>query len=162
VTALECPREAEVVAAVRQRAWRAADDDLRCHAEACPACAEVAAVCGALADDRDALQCALDPGNHALPSAGQVWHRATMRARVEALESASRSLVWAYGLAGATVAGLIAALVPSAWRASTLLWRVAETSVALQSGLILIAASGACLALASVAIYVAIRGDRQL
>ena len=100
-----------MAAAVRQRAWRAADDDLRRHVEDCPACAEVAAVCEALADDRDALRSTLGSGNRSLPSAGQVWHRATLRARAEGLQSASRSLVWAYGIAGAAVVGLTAAFV---------------------------------------------------
>ncbi len=115
VTAHECPREAEVAAAVRQRAWRTEDEDVRRHVEHCAVCAEVATVCEALAEERDALRRAPGRDNPALPSAGQVWHRATLRARAEGLQSASRSLVWAYGIAGAAVAGLTAALVGAFW-----------------------------------------------
>jgi hypothetical protein len=138
----------------------------------------VAAVCEALADDRDALRNALAPGHHSLPSAGQVWYRATLRARAEALESASRSLVWAYGIAGAAVAGLTAALVGATWPVVIGAWRrmawmaparpiVGDevggwVSAALQSGLPFVVAVGVCLALATLAVYLAIRGDQKL
>ena len=178
MTAHECPREADVAAAVRQRAWRAADDDLGRHVEECPACAEVAAVCEALADDRDALRSALGPGNRSLPSAGQVWHRATLRARAEGLQSASRSLVWAYGIAGAAVVGLTAALVGATWpmvidALRRMAWKAPArpivgdevggwVSAALQSGLPFVVALGVCLAVATVAVYLAVRGDQKL
>ena len=153
MTPHECPREADVAAAIRQRGWRVEDDDLVQHAVSCAACAEVVAVCEALAGD----------AGHAVPSAGQVWHRATLRARAEAVNAASRSLVWAYGLAGAAVAGLSAAFVASMWPAVLpLLRRLVETGAVLQTGLPLIVAIGGCLAVASVAVYVAIRGDQKL
>ena len=75
MTPRACPREAEVAAAIRDRAWRVEDEDVRRHAEECLACAEVVAVC-------EALRNTLAPADRMLPSAGQVWHRATLaRAR---------------------------------------------------------------------------------
>ena len=178
MTAHECPREAEVAAAVRQRAWRAEDDDVRRHVELCVVCAEVAAVCEALAGERDALWRVPGPDSPTLPSAGQVWHRATLRARAEGLQTASRSLVWAYGLAGAAVAGLTAAFAGALWpMALSSLRRMAWTAeapplvagdfsgwvnVALRAGLPFVAAVGVCLALATVAVYLAVRGDQKL
>jgi hypothetical protein len=177
VTPHECPREADVAAAIRLRVWRADDDDLRAHVEQCVACAEVAAVCEALSDDRDALRGGFGPGNGSLPSAGQVWHRATLRARAEGLQSASRSLVWAYGIAGAAVVGLIAAFIGAFWPMVTstlrlMAWTapapvVADgvsgwLSVARQHGVLLAVAVGVCLALAPLAVYFAIRDDQKL
>ena len=178
MTVHECPRELEVAAAVRQRAWRADDHEVRRHVEQCQVCAEVVAVCEALADDRDALRSAFGSGKRSLPSAGQVWHRATLRARAEGLQSASRSLVWAYGIAGAAVVGLTAAFV-SAWWPMVIgaLRRMAWTAparpiigeevggwvnVALQNGVPFVVALGVCLALTTVAVYLAIRGDQKL
>ena len=177
MTACQCSREAEVAAAVRQRAWRSADDELGRHVEQCVACAEVAAVCEALAGDRDALRGAFGPGNGSLPSAGQVWHRATLRARAEGLQSVSRSLVWAYGIAGAAVVGLSAAFVGAFWPIVTstlrrMAWKAPApvlddsvaswVSTALQNGVPFVVAVGVCLALAPLAVYFAIRDDQKL
>jgi hypothetical protein len=162
MTPQECPHEEGVAAAIRQRGWRV-DDELLRHAADCAVCAEVVAVCEALAGDFEAGHRVSGHTGHALPSAGQVWHRATLRARADAVDAASRSLVWAYGLAGAAVAGLTAASVASMWPAVLpLLRRLAETAAARQTGLPIIVAIGACLAVASVAVYVAIRGDQKL
>ena len=163
MTLHECPHEAEVAAAIRQRGWRVEDDELLQHAVHCAACAEVAAVCQALAEDREAAYQLSGSSGAALPSAGQVWHRATLRARAEAANAASRSLVWACGLAGAAVAGLTAAFVASMWPVVLpVLRRLVETGAVLQTGLPLVIAIGGCLAVASVAVYVAIRGDQKL
>lgn len=172
MTAQMCPREAEVTAAVRQRAWRAADDAVRGHAAGCTACAEAIAVCEALALEDEALRAEV-AAHRALPSAGQVWHRATLRARAEGLEAAARPLVWGYGLAGAAVVGLTGAfvgpLVPSMLAAlQRLVPRPAGAEQVagwlesvLRAGLPFAAAAGACLALATVALYVAIRDDQK-
>lgn len=162
---------------MRQRAWRAADDDLSRHVATCSACAEVAAVCEALADDLDGLRSALVPGSHPLPSAAQAWHRATLRARAEGLQSVSRSLVWAYGIAGAAVAGLTAALAGESWPmvASAfrqMAWRapapvVADgfggwANAALLNAVPFALAVGVCLALAPLVVYLAVRDDQKL
>ena len=159
----ECPREAEVAAAIRRRGWRVEDEELLQHAANCVTCAEVVIVCEALAAEREAAHHLSGHNGAALPSAGQVWHRATLRARAEAVNAASRSLVWAYGLAGAAVAGLCAAFVASIWPAVfPVLRRLVATGAVSQTGLPIIAAIGGCLAVVSVAVYVAIRGDQKL
>ncbi len=166
-----CPREAEVTAAVRDRAWRVEDEEVRRHTQECTACAEVLAVC-------EALQSTLGPVDKRLPSAGQVWHRATLRARADAVQSASRPLVWAYGVAGAAVVGIALAVAGRWWSAlMTEVRRMEWTSPAptgvptdlggwvlavLQGGLPLVVAAGVCLALAPVAVYLAIRDDQKL
>jgi hypothetical protein len=165
MTSHECPRECEVAAALRQRGWRALDEEIRRHAGSCVPCAEVVAICEALASDLDAGRQASGSPSLALPSAGQVWHRATLRARADAVNAASCSLVWAFGLAGATVAGLAAAMVASLWPTMSSLVHLvaaAAASAAFQTGLPLIVAVGVCLALASVTVYLAIRGDRKM
>ena len=163
MTPQECPHEEGVAAAIRQRGWRAYSDEVLQHAADCAVCAEVLAVCEALAGDLEAGQRVSGDTGSALPSAGQVWHRATLRARAEAVNAASRSLVWAHGLAGAAVAGLSAAFVAAIWPAVLpVLRRLAETDAARQTGLPIIVAIGACLAVASVAVYVATRGDQKL
>jgi hypothetical protein len=171
VTPRECPREGEVTAAIRDRAWRGEDEDVRRHARECPACAEVLAVC-------EALHRTLGPVDKHLPSAGQVWHRATLRARADAVQSASRPLVWSYGVAGAAVAGLALAVAGRWWPALVAEVRRLEwTSPApagvptdvggwvlamLQGGLPLVVAACVCLALAPLAVYLAIRDDQKL
>jgi hypothetical protein len=52
-----------------------------------------------------------------LPSAGQVWRRAALRAQADAVHAASRPLVWAQGLAGAVVVGLAVAALGAMWPA---------------------------------------------
>jgi hypothetical protein len=171
MTPRTCGREAEVVAAIRDRAWRVEDEDVRRHAEECPACAEVVAVC-------EALRSTLAPADIVLPSAGQVWHRATLRARADAVQSASRPLVWAYGVAGAAVAGIALAVAGRWWPAlmnavRTLEWRSSVPAgvpedlggwvlIALRGGLPLAVAAGVLLALAPVAVYLAVRDDQKL
>ena len=171
MTPRACQREAEVAAAIRDRAWRVEDEDVRRHAEECPECAEVVAVC-------EALRSTLAPADIVLPSAGQVWYRATLRARADAVQSASRPLVWAYGVAGAAVAGIALAVAGRWWPAlMTEVRRLEWTSPApvgtptdlggwvlavLQGGLPLAVAAGVCLALAPVAVYLAIRDDQKL
>jgi len=171
MTPRPCSWEAEVVAAIRDRAWRVEDEDVRRHAQECTACAEVLAVC-------EALHSTLGPVDKQLPSAGQVWHRATLRARADAVQSASRPLVWAYGVAGAAVAGIALAVAGRWWPAlmnalRTLEWRSSVPAsvpedfggwvlVALRGGLPLAVAAGVLLALAPVAVYLAIRDDQKL
>ena len=176
MTEHECPRESDVATAFRQRTWRAEDDDVRRHVERCVVCAEVAAVCEALADDRDALRRAPGRDHSTLPSAGQVWHRATLRVRAEGLQSASRSLVWAYGIAGAVVIGLTAAFVGGSWPMlmsglRQMAWTAPAPVVAngfggwanaaLQHAVPFAVAVGACLALAPLVVYLAVRDDQK-
>jgi hypothetical protein len=161
MTPYECPREAEVVAAVRQRAWRPEDEDLRRHVEACAVCAEVESVCQALVIDGEALRGEL-AGHAALPSAGQVWLRATLRARAEGVQAASRSLLLAYGMAGAAVAGVTGGVAWQWWPEVKSVWSRFEWTGPAPDLLLPLMAVGACLALATVAVYLAVRGDQRL
>ena len=110
-----CAREAEVAAAVRRGWLNVQDDDVRHHVSQCMACAQVARVSEALVADQKAMRMFLV--DNPLPSAAQVWRRAALRARADAVQSASRPLVWAQGLAGAVVAGLAVAALGSLWPA---------------------------------------------
>jgi hypothetical protein len=109
VNALECSREHDVLdAAVRGR-W---PDELRSHADVCSTCGDLAVVVEALRrDHEDASQDAR------VPTAGQVWWRATMRRRAEAAAAAARPITLVQGLAGSCAAGLFGAFVTLSWPA---------------------------------------------
>ena len=107
----ECPREQEVVSAVSGGHWpERCDEELRAHAAGCPICAEVAAIAAALQADRGALW-----REAHVPPAGRVWWRAEMRARHEAARKAAQPITIAQAVAGASVVGLLFALVQIAW-----------------------------------------------
>jgi hypothetical protein len=91
------------------------DHDVRHHVSQCAVCAEVARVGEALAADQKAVRMFLV--DSPLPSAGQVWRRAALRAQADAVHAASRPLVWAQGLAGAVVVGLAVAALGAMWPA---------------------------------------------
>lgn len=174
--ASECPREAEVAAAAR-RGWLSAQDAaVRHHVSQCAVCAEVARVSGALVADQRAVRTFL--GDNPLPSAGQVWRRAALRAQADAVQSVSRPLVWAQGLAGAVVAGLVAAALGALWPSlAEAVQRVSGALVlqspatgpverilgaVLPSGWVaLVWGVGICVALMPVAVYVALRDVRR-
>jgi hypothetical protein len=110
-----CPREPEVVDAVTRGDWMQAPgdlDDLRAHAASCVACGELVALMHALREDHAVVLRAAD-----VPAAGTVWWRATIRARAEAAEKASRPITVAQGVAAASIAGVAAAFAGIAWRA---------------------------------------------
>lgn len=107
----ECPRGAEVMSAIAAGTWPSGvDASLRGHVEACAACTEVALVAQTLRDDYLVMSAEVQ-----LPSAGQVWWRAAVRARLESAEAAARPLTWMHGLAGAGAVGLLLALIGMAW-----------------------------------------------
>jgi hypothetical protein len=109
----ECRREAEVVAAVSGGRWPAgADPALVEHVAACAVCAEVLEVAQVMAPlERETL------ADARIPSPGQVWWRAQVRARDEARRAAALPLLAAQGLGAAAVVGLVAALVSWQWPA---------------------------------------------
>jgi hypothetical protein len=109
-----CPREPEVIEAVTRGEWMQGApgvDDLRAHAAACAACGELVTLAQALREDHAVVCRAAN-----VPAAGTVWWRATIRARAEAAEKASRPITLAQGLAGAAVAGVAATFAGIAWR----------------------------------------------
>jgi hypothetical protein len=111
----ECDRETDVLEAILSERWPtgAADTprdqktrELYSHAAACPTCADLAAVAAGLRTERDAAW-----SEAHVPTSGQVWWRATMRARSEAVAAAARPLTILQALAGACGAGVCAAII---------------------------------------------------
>ena len=116
MTPQPCVHEPEVVAAVLSRRWpEACDESLRAHAEACEVCREVVEVAALLKEDYDEAREAIAQRDVPLPSAGQIWWRAAVKARVEAAEAATRPLVWGYGVAAACAVALTIAGASAAW-----------------------------------------------
>jgi hypothetical protein len=111
MTARSCARENDVVAALCSGTWpEGCDEELVMHAESCDICSEVMAIAPALRGDYLAWR-----GDVQVPAAGQVWWRAAVRARMEAVHAASRPITWAQALAAAGAIGLLVALVGIAW-----------------------------------------------
>jgi hypothetical protein len=107
VTLHECSRESDVLDAVASTRWPdRVSPELVAHVATCASCADVAVVAQALRCDQDAAW-----QEASVPSSGQVWWRAEMRARQDAIRAASRPIAIAHGvgallaLALATTAG---------------------------------------------------------
>jgi hypothetical protein len=109
VQASGCPLEVEVVASLLDR--RSIDDGtLAAHVEACERCREVAELTRLMSTDHEKTRREIR-----VPAAGQVWWRAAVRARLEAVHAAARPLTWSHGVAGACAIGLVMALLGFAW-----------------------------------------------
>ena len=109
----ECDREQEILEAVLSGRWPEGFDDrgdLSRHADACPVCGDLATVALTLRDERDAAW-----REARLPTSGQIWWRAAMRRRAEAMAAASRPITLVQGIAAACAAGLTGALITLAW-----------------------------------------------
>jgi hypothetical protein len=165
MTAPECARESEILDEIAAGRWPdAAPAALTTHAASCPVCADLALAASALHDD--AVVTRLAP--MALPSSGQVWWRAELRARHEAARLAQRpvlavQVVAAVVFLAAVVTG-VRSLAPDAWA-----WLVRTAGVA-RSGsgetldtftLALVLSVGLWLVLGPLAIYMVLRADRQ-
>jgi hypothetical protein len=118
---IDCEREPEILDAVWSGYW---PEDLRQHAGRCAVCEDLAAIAGGLRDEREDAM-----AEARVPTAGQVWWRATMRRRAEASTVAARPITVLQGIAGACAAGAAAAAMtvvswstsnPFAWLASML------------------------------------------
>jgi hypothetical protein len=108
-----CPREIDVVASLLdRRSLRIDDDALGAHVEGCEICREVAELTRAMSIDHETTRREIR-----VPAAGQVWWRAAVRARLEAVHSAARPLTWSHGIAGACAIGVAMALLGVAWPA---------------------------------------------
>lgn len=85
MTEIACERELETLAAMSDGTWPdRCGEDLRAHVAACPSCAEMTVVAGALLDDRtEAFSRA------ALPSSGLMWWRMQFRSRQERARAAT-------------------------------------------------------------------------
>jgi hypothetical protein len=107
VKTIECPRESDVLEAVILDRW---SDELRQHADGCAVCRDLAMVATVFHDERE------DAWREArLPTSGQVWWRASTRARAEAAATAARPITMLQGLAGACAAGVSAAVITLGW-----------------------------------------------
>jgi hypothetical protein len=159
-----CPREQEIVDLLRSdRSTEEHADGLRAHAAECGACAEALELARLLRDDQRTL-C----DEAAVPAAGAVWWRATMRARAEAARTAGQPITLLQGIAAATAVGLFLGLVSAWWR--TILpggaWfvrvgeLVAPTTVGpTMGGLLILLALAAGLVVAPLAVYFATADD---
>jgi hypothetical protein len=169
---IECAREAEVLDAVARGRWPSAapgDNDLRQHVIDCPVCADVALIAPML---RNEGQEAWRTAN--LPAAGQVWWRATIRARAEGVRAAARPITLAQGVSGACVAGVCATLIgltwPSvvhslSWVGEALSWagRIDVLTLAgsalLQTRWLILVPIGICVVLMPLALYLALSDE---
>ena len=121
----QCPHEDAIVAAVLAGRWPdGCDDALRAHVTDCPVCASVAEVARLLRGERDML------AHVQLPSAGQVWWRAAVRARIEGAQAAARPITWVQAGAGAAAIGAVCAIVAALWPAAWSLLAKAGTLAA--------------------------------
>jgi hypothetical protein len=110
----QCPHEDAVVAAVLAGHWPdGCDDALRAHVTGCTVCASVAEVARLLRGEHDML------AHVQLPSAGQIWWRAAVRARSEGARAAARPITWVQAGAGAAAIGAVCALVAALWPAAS-------------------------------------------
>ena len=165
MTAPECARETEIVDAIAAGQWPDdAPETLRAHAASCPVCADLALAASALHDDAAVA----NQAPMALPSAGQVWWRAELRARHEAAQLAQRpvlavQVVAAVVVLAALVTG-VRSLIPDAWA-----WlartaggaRTVSLATIEPLTLALILAVGLWLVLGPIAVYMVVRADRQ-
>jgi hypothetical protein len=157
---IECPREQDVLDAVAFGRWNGGEG-LRAHVAACAICADLVEVARALHDDRESV-CR----DARVPSPGLVWWRATIRARAEAARTAAQPITVWQGIAGACAVGLAGGLAATAWRAlhglvsnDVSIDLAAASSLALQYGLPIMLALGACLVLAPLALYITLADD---
>jgi hypothetical protein len=166
-----CPREIDVVASILDRhATRIDDGLLAAHIESCEICRDVAVLTRLMSTDHDHAHREVR-----VPAAGQVWWRAAIRARLEAVHAAARPLTWSHGIAAACTLGLVVAIGGLVWpvvreaagRILALAVDVAPlgaaaaalvtTSLHGSAALTLVAA--ACVLLAPVALYLALADE---
>jgi hypothetical protein len=162
----ECPFESDVLDALASRRWPArAGEELRAHVAACPGCADLAAVAGALLIEEDAAY-----AEARVPAPAVVWHRAQLRAREEAVRAATRPIGFVQGVAFAC--GVAAVIAAAVWGLPLLpdaagLWSRSAPSLSLpnvdidamallSNTAVQIAAAGSAL-LASAALYFTLR-----
>ena len=146
-----CRYETDVLAAVADGSWDHATDELKAHVTTCRTCSDLALVSQLLKTDHAAMVAEAN-----VPSAGQVWWRAQMRARAEAAEAAARPLFVAQAVACAAVVGLLVALVTWLWPAGG--WHVVATAPS-ELSLTTWVAIGAWVVIAPVALYLVFARD---
>lgn len=150
-----CQYEEQVVSALASGTWpECASEALSAHVATCAECQSITAVAPLLRLEY------VEAGSEAdLPSSGQVWWRARVRARAEAERAAARPLFVAQAIAAASAVGALVALVSWYWPKvqASLLHSGAADSTSL--GLPIWLALGAWLLLAPVALYLVFARD---
>lgn len=124
MNSVECEFEPEVLAAVLQSRWPDhVDDRLRAHVSHCAICSDVTAIAGTFDTLRSTTRAAA-----VIPDSGRVWWLAQVRARREALESASRPITIAQAIAIACAVGVLGACfgATSAWFQAAFQWTAAN------------------------------------
>ncbi len=106
-----CAHEDAVLAAALAAPRAPLPADLAAHLAGCDGCRDLHTIASALQDDHaEAL------AEARVPSAGQAWWRAELRARQEAAATAARPITVATGLAVASLIGVLASLTGAlAW-----------------------------------------------
>jgi hypothetical protein len=177
MSVLECPREQDVINAIVTGRWpQHCDEALLVHAAECSVCKELVEVAGVLRLERDRLH-----EEMSVPSAGQVWWRAAVRARLEASQQVARPLSWLFGVTVACAIGLTMTVVERLWspvqRALSSgiegawissfglgelvrLWpNLTDFPSLTTTGVLLLLGATACLVLAPVALYFALSDE---
>jgi hypothetical protein len=166
MTPTECLREAEILDEIGAGRWpEQTPAALREHVAACAVCRDLALVAAGLAADGDAARTAM--AGVPLPSAGQVWWRAELRARQEKALLAQRPITAVQVVA--TVALLLAlgsglwAFVPGAWTWLSGTGSVAAAAADGAAGTRVLIGIGVLffVVLASIAVVSVLRADRQ-
>ncbi len=109
MTRRQCPFEDAVAEAIRTGSWT---PELRSHRDGCMACTEVTLIVAALAADSEDL--AADP--RPLPDPQLIWLRATLDARRQQLDRATRGIVWVQRATWTVAAAIALTLAPRLWR----------------------------------------------
>ena len=113
MTVPECPREQDVINAIVSARWpHHCDETLQTHASECGVCKELIEVASVLRLEGDGLH-----DEMSVPSAGQVWWRAAIRATPAAGHVADTRLRAAWQIAASQRAKAQASCVSSASRA---------------------------------------------
>jgi hypothetical protein len=177
MSAPECPREQDVINAIVTGRWPDRGDESLCmHAAECAVCKELIEVTSVMRLDRDGLH-----EEMSLPSAGQVWWRAAIRARLEASQRAAQPFSWLFGVSVACAAGLAIAVVQLLWSPVRLAWGSSSLSAwgawlglgelvrllptlndlapLTTTGMLVFLAATACLLLAPLALYLALSDE---
>jgi hypothetical protein len=152
VSRIECNREQDILDAVASGRWpERADADLRNHANSCRICSEVGLIAQLYHED---YSTALEQAR--VPSSGFVWWKSELRARQEAVRSASRPIEMVQGVSIVCVVGglLIAlALLSSQFDLAVI------AAFIRQQPLVLWLVMGAVAALTPIALYFVYSGE---
>lgn len=166
MTPTECVREADVLDEIGAGRWpEAAPAALREHVAACPVCADLALVASGL--QAEGAVARADIASIPLPSAGQVWWRAELRARQEKAELAQRPIAAVQIVAAVVVLLALGsgawAFAPGAWAWFSGTGSTTAAATDWAAGMRVLVGIGVLffVLLASIAVVSVLRADRQ-